>query len=54
MVSFMKRVLVLLVHLRGKKAVDVSMESVEKHAAAGKNEPAATVAVVAKETVWTN
>ena len=30
MVSFMKRVLVLLVHLRGKGAVDVSMENVEK------------------------
>ena len=54
MVKFMKRVLVQLVHLRGKGAVDVSMENVEKYAAAGRKEPAATVVVVAMETVWSS
>jgi hypothetical protein len=42
MVSFMKRVLMLVAQLRSKGAVDVSMENVEKHADAGRKRPAAT------------
>ena len=50
----MKLVLKQLAHLGGKRDVDASMGFVEKPAATGRKESAATVVVAAMETVWEN